>query len=168
MHATAQKEQFSLAYVHAVASTAGFALVHYVVDDDSIDVGITAKGLVGTVRSPQLNLQLKCTATDDGRGNTLSLSIKRKNYEDLRHTDYHIQRLLVVLRVPALDSDWIAHSAEQMTLKHCAFWSSLSGQPPLPDAQQSVTVSVPRQNVFNVAGLRDIVRRIGAGEALND
>lgn len=166
MHATAQKEQFSLAYVHAVASTAGFALVHYAVDDDSIDVGITAKGLIGNVRSPQLNLQLKCTATDSGSGNAIHLPIKRKNYEDLRHTDYHVQRLLVVVRVPKLDTDWITHSQKQMTLKHCAFWRSLHGEPPLVNDQQTVTVSVPRHNVFNVAGLREIVRRIGDGEAL--
>ena len=38
MGPTSQKEQFSVAYLHALASVAGLQLVRSVVDDDSVDV----------------------------------------------------------------------------------------------------------------------------------
>ena len=56
-----QKEQFSRAYVQAVAAAAGFATYIPDVDDDSIDMGIAAGGKESR-RRPRLELQLKCTA----------------------------------------------------------------------------------------------------------
>jgi hypothetical protein len=165
MYATAQKEQFSLAYTHAVASTAGFGLGSFAVDDDSVDVLIAARGKIGQVRSPRLDLQLKCTqnleqATD---GENWKFQLSRKNYDDLRPTDLQVPRLLVVLRVPPNSDDWISHSPEQMVLRHCAFWRCLYGEPELAASQQSVVVTLPRQNVFDVVGLKGIVERIGQG-----
>lgn len=168
MHTTAQKEQFSLAYVHAIASAAGFALKSFSVDNDSTDIGIAARGLVGKVRSPQLDLQLKCTHTDDGSGGEFSFQIKRKNYDDLRHTEYHVPRLLVVLRVPPDVDNWLDHSQERLLVRHCAYWGSLYGAPALADPnQERVTVKISRAKLFNVDGLRDIIRCIGARENLN-
>lgn len=40
MHISQQQEQFSRAYVHAIASVAGFTLYIPQVDDDSVDLGI--------------------------------------------------------------------------------------------------------------------------------
>ncbi len=62
MYITERKQQFSIAYVRAIVSVAGFVVYEYAVDDDSIDIGIAAKGLMGTVRSPKLDIQLKCTS----------------------------------------------------------------------------------------------------------
>ncbi|MBF0552340.1 MAG: DUF4365 domain-containing protein, partial [Deltaproteobacteria bacterium] len=59
-----QKEKFSEAYVRAVASAAGFSITKPEVDDDSIDLILGHRGGRGTVRSPQVGLQLKCTSRD--------------------------------------------------------------------------------------------------------
>jgi len=59
-----QKQQFSFAYVHAIASRAGFACERPGVDDDSVDLTIAARGWVhqqAILRSPRLELQLKAT-----------------------------------------------------------------------------------------------------------
>ncbi len=40
MHISQQQEQFSRAYVHAIASVAGFTIYTPQVDDDSVDLGI--------------------------------------------------------------------------------------------------------------------------------
>ncbi len=56
------KEQFSHAYVKAVAAVAGFAWYKPSVDDDSIDLGLAQRGGGGTTRSPRLEIQLKCHA----------------------------------------------------------------------------------------------------------
>ena len=74
-------EEFSLAYVHAVAAAAGFGLEHRRIDVDSVDVSIQD---YGSVRS-QIDIQSKCTALDEfGSGETIPFRLKAKNYDDLR------------------------------------------------------------------------------------
>jgi hypothetical protein len=162
--ATAQKEQFSLAYVHAVAAVAGFNVGRWEVDDDSADMEIKAKGLIGAVRSPHIELQLKCTQNlevyDDANW---KFNLKKKNYDDLRATDLHVPKLLVVLQVPVDTDEWVSHTVYEMSLRRCAFWRCLYGQPALPEGQLSKTVTVSRDNVFNPDGLIGIVDRIGQG-----
>jgi cytochrome oxidase assembly protein ShyY1 len=58
-----QKQQLSVAYLHAVASAAGFACQEPGVDDDSVDRTLVARGWVheqSFVRSPKIDVQLKC------------------------------------------------------------------------------------------------------------
>ena len=55
-----QKEQFSIAYVHAVAAVVGLKVFRSDVDDDSVDIGLGQTGGGGTICSPKLDLQLKC------------------------------------------------------------------------------------------------------------
>jgi hypothetical protein len=57
-----QKEQFSSNFVRVVAAVAGYALYKPEVDEDSVDWGIAAKGGIGSIYSPRLELQLKSTA----------------------------------------------------------------------------------------------------------
>lgn len=44
MDAGKRKEQFNIAYVHAMAAQAGFNPSQLMVDDDSIDIQLTGKG----------------------------------------------------------------------------------------------------------------------------
>jgi hypothetical protein len=62
MEISQRKEQFSRAYVHAVAAVAGFAHYSPSVDDDSIDIGFAQRGGGGTTRAPHLEAQIKCSA----------------------------------------------------------------------------------------------------------
>ena len=163
MHASAQKEQFSLAYVHAVASVAGFNLGHFQVDDDSVDITLKAPGEIAGIRHLHLNVQLKCTQNLTGDDEHWSFRLKRKNYEDLRREDVHVPAILVVLHVPRDVDQWLVPGDDDMTLSRRAYWLSLSGRAPLPPDQQSVTVHVPRQNVFDVAGLHSIAERLAKG-----
>lgn len=163
MHASAQKEQFSLAYVHAVASVAGYNLGQFHVDDDSVDVTLKTKGVVGSVRRPHLNLQLKCTQHLTGDADHWSFNLKRKNYDDLRYTDLHVPNVLVVMLVPDELCDWLVNGDEGMTLHRRAYWLSLKGRGALPPGQQSVTVHVPRRNVFDVPGLVRITEDFAGG-----
>lgn len=57
-----KKQEFSKAYVKAIAAAAGYATQELSVDDDSVDLGLAARGGGGTIKSPRLDLQLKCTA----------------------------------------------------------------------------------------------------------
>ncbi len=51
-----QKEQFSRAYVQAVAACSGFACSTPSVDDDSVDMSLYMRGGGGTIRSPRVEL----------------------------------------------------------------------------------------------------------------
>jgi hypothetical protein len=53
---THQKEEFSIAYVHAVASVAGFALETFRVDNDSADVCIRSDLKYPKVDNPRLEI----------------------------------------------------------------------------------------------------------------
>jgi hypothetical protein len=82
MYPTQQKEQFSIAYLRAVAAVAGYNIANVEVDDDSIDIGLRGNRRDGTFRkAPVVDLQAKCTASDDGQGRYLPFDLSIKNYD---------------------------------------------------------------------------------------
>ena len=163
MYGTAQKEEFSKAWIHAIATVAGYKITRADVDDDSVDVGIAGNRQQGNVRkAPHLDLQLKCTATDDGAGDSLSFSLKLKNYDDLRDPDRHVPVILVVVCVPDDLADWFDESPAQTAMKRVAYWHSLRGEPATSNATGK-TVSIKRSQRFTVDVLKDIMVRIGDG-----
>jgi hypothetical protein len=137
-----QKEQFSIAYVRAVAAVAGVSVAHTEVDDDSVDVMLTRSGGY----APRLDLQLKCTADHPDAASQVSFPLKLKNYEDLSR-DVLVPRLLVVLFVPTLPADWMNVTPEQTLLRYHARWLSLAGMPQT-DNDTNVTVHLPPHHVF--------------------
>lgn len=157
-----RKEQFSHAYLRAVASVAGFSLAEPAVDDDSIDLIIAQRGGGGTVRSPRVEVQLKCTERPVPQNGILSYPLKLKNYDDLRDANVLVPRILVVLFVPDNLTDWVEHTEQQMLVRHCAYWVSLRNLPATPNTT-SVNVQIPQGNTLNPASLRDIMARIGGG-----
>lgn len=162
-----RKEQFSYAYLYAIASTAGysFQLANRPMDFDSIDAIIAGGSGQGIVRYPRLELQIKCTSLDLMNDEAIRYPLSIKNYNDLRVENIQTPRILAIVIVPDILEQWLAHSEQELCLRHCGYWLSLRGQPPTQN-QTSVTVSVPRKNTFDVPGLLSIMQRIEAGEAL--
>lgn len=159
-----RKEQFSQAYLQAVASAAGFTLAEPKVDDDSVDWSISARGPFGALRSPRLDLQLKCTEVVANSNGYFNFPLKVKNYKDLRGTDLHIPRILVVVFVPDDVEYWIDQDEERLIIKHCAYWASLRNEPQTEN-RRTVSVQLPRRNQFTVASLTAMIRQIGNGGA---
>jgi hypothetical protein len=164
MDLNARKEQFSGAYVRAVAAVAGFGAHVPTPDDDSVDFVIAARGGGGTVRSPRLELQLKCTSQQVLTPGCVRFPLKKKNYDDLRAVDVLVPRILVVVCVPDDDLQWIAHSEQELALRHCGYWVSLRGQPDNGNVA-SVTVEFPRANQFTPTSLVALMAHVGAGGA---
>ncbi len=158
MDLSQRKEQFSHAYVHAVATVAGYGLFKHEVDDDSIDLGIASSNDYQLPTHPRLELQLKCTSSDVIRGENIVFRLKRKNYDDLRLTNLSIPRILVVVRAPDNESEWVRQSEEELVLRGCAYWTSLHD---LEDTRnrRSISIYLPRKNVFSVEGLHGLMRR---------
>jgi len=161
MGLNSQKEQFSVAYLHALASVAGLQLVRSVVDDDSVDVQLARSGN----RSPQLAIQLKCSSALSLRTEDFSLRLKLKNYEDLRRPTM-VPRILVVVHVPESVVEWLTEEEDQTILRHRAYWLSLLGEeehaPTRPsDWQESnVRVWVPRGDRLTAARLQEMMDNI--------
>ena len=157
-----QKEAISRAYVKAVAAAAGFATYQPSVDDDSIDLGIAASSTSGCAKRPRLEMQLKCTASVPPEEPTLSFPIKKKNYDDLRPSEVAIPRILLVMLVPDNLADWLNHTERELAIRRCTYWLSLRDMPETMN-EKSVTVAIPRTNVFSVDGLRSMMNRIDQG-----
>lgn len=161
MHLTARKEQFSRAYVQAIAAAAGCSWSEPSVDDDSVDLTLSMSGAFSTFRSPKLDIQLKCHA-DVLPTSDFSFPLKLKNYDDLRDDTVLVPRILVILIVPMNLTDWLVHAEPEMTVRRCAYWVSLRGA---SETSNTTTVSVPiiRSQLFCPSELEAIMTRIGNG-----
>ena len=114
MHINQRKEQFSRAYIHAVASVAGYALYEPYVDDDSIDCGLAARGAAGIFFSPRVELQLKSSSRNIVKKDRIVFPLGIKNYNDLRVENVLVPRILVVVIVPKDIEYWLSQTEEEM------------------------------------------------------
>ena len=115
-----QKQQLSVAYVHAVAARAGYASQVFHVDDDSIDVQLAARGMVhqhAVLRSPRIDIQLKATSQPVLKESHLTFPLPVKNFNDLRQPVL-VPRILVVLLLPEDDGLWLVQSEDAMISRH--------------------------------------------------
>ena len=154
LHITKQKEQFSIAYIHAIASVAGFAVTITIVDDDSIDITLKSKER----GRPQLEIQLKACSTLEASGDSFASALPRKNYDDLR-AEVLVPRYLVVLAIPAEIEKWLEHGDDQMLLRHTAYFLNLSGREATQN-ESTVTVYLPADNRLTVDSLKALMRAV--------
>ncbi len=157
-------EAFSAAYARAIVASAGFNVYRYDIDDDSIDLGVAARGTNGTVRSPRLEIQLKCTARlpETKRDSQFSFPLKRKNYDDLRDPNRQVPTILVVVRVPADATEWVEQTTDSVILRHTAHWKSLRGLEATTN-RQSVNIGVPASQILSPLALTQIMGRLSKG-----
>ncbi len=156
-----RKEEFSVAYVQAIASVAGYSVSRPLVDDDSIDVQFLSNSSNTYVRSPRLEAQLKCTAQDVIQNGNIHFPLTIKNYNDLRDPKVLIPRVLICVLVPADDpTSWLNHSEECLSVMKCGYWMSLKGALPKENSH-SVTVQIPKHQIFNVPSLQELMENVG-------
>lgn len=153
-----RKELLSQAYVRAVAAFCGYTTAIYDLDRDGIDMRIQASGEM----RPALELQLKATVNlRKGHSGSFRFRLKRRNY-DLLRIDTQTPRLLVVLDLPDDEDLWLAMTVDSLVLRRCAYWLSLRGSPPTTN-HSSITVEIPRAHLFDVDGLRALMRQSRRG-----
>lgn len=153
-----REEALSRAYVDAVAAGAGYIVATMNFDRDGIDVEIRAGGAL----RPCLDLQLKATINlGEANGGEFRFPLKRRNY-DLLRLPTMVPRLLVVLSLPADESEWLSVTAEQLILRRCAFWANLTGLPETVN-KDSDTVSILEKNLFDVEGLKALMKDASNG-----
>ena len=155
-----RKALLSLAYIAAVAARAGYQIVEPRLDKDSVD-GI----LMGDEgRRPRVEFQAKATARGILKTAHLAYPLPLKNYDDLR-ADTIVPRLLIVVVLPRQEANWLRHSERELRLRRCGYWLSLAGMSDVANTT-SVTVNLPRSQVFEAEQLAALMTRTGQGVPL--
>ena len=129
---------------------------------DSVDLTLTRKTIHGVRRSPRLDLQIKATSANCIGAEEVKFPLEIKTYEGLRATNFLVPRILVVVVVPADIIDWLDRDETKLALKKCGYWVSLYGAPATNNTT-SITVSLPRIQVFGVQALDQIFTRLTDG-----
>jgi hypothetical protein len=161
LYITDRKEALSRAYAAAVAAGAGYTTSPPSdFDRDSIDVTFEAGGHM----RPRISAQLKSTTNLKLDNEVFTYILKKKNYDDLR-IETQVPRILVVLRLPKSESEWLNISAEELVIRRAAYWVSLRDKPEVPN-EDSVTVYIPMENMFDIACLRDLMEKARDGPQL--
>lgn len=161
LHQTECKQQFSLAYSHAVASAARCIMENIRSDVECVDYTIRQTADHVMYNSSQVDVQMKCTSQDVLKDDGVHWSLDKSHYDKLRDTKTYNKKILVVLVVPEDILDWMHHSEKRLLLRQCAYWTYLGGAPEVSTATK--TVLLPRENVFNVDQLLGILQRVGDG-----
>lgn len=157
------QEQFSLAFVHAVATVAGFTVTRPSSDYQSVDLTVESNQSGTRVEHPRLELQLKSTSLDDGHGEHLSYPLALKNYNDLRKKTL-VPRLLVIISVKSnIPREWLSEEPETLILHGKGLYFSLKEFPESPNAK-TVGIRVPRTQRFSVESLKNLMGIVAHGE----
>jgi hypothetical protein len=162
------ESELSYAYLHAIAAKAGVAcsVMDRHLDNVAVDAMLTGWGPFqggGPLTEVNIHVQLKATiAAPVDNGNTYSYALSGISaYDHLRAKTKATPRLLVVLFLPRNNVDWLLHSEDELALRRCAYWVSLYDAPDTTN-ETSVTVYIPKNQIFNAEGLVDIMTRLSS------
>jgi hypothetical protein len=163
------ESELSYAYLHAVASRAGFECS--VTGRHSDGAGVDAVLRVKERFAPDsrlthftIDVQLKATIAEPLlRHERYSYPLEVEHYDKLRDEGCGNPLILAVLFLPRNPEEWLAHSEDRLVARRCAYWVSLRGAPPSANSI-SQTVYIPKENCLSVEGLRTLAARISLGE----
>ncbi|MBV6627310.1 MAG: DUF4365 domain-containing protein [Rivularia sp. (in: Bacteria)] len=156
-----QKEEFSYAYIYAIVSAAGysFQIANRPLDIGGIDIIISGEEQEYSLYPPRLEVQVKSTSTAVIDNEFVRYPLKLKNYNELRKSKTLVPKILVIILLPDNPEEWVNQSEEELCLRRCGYWLSLRGQPETQNAE-SVTVYLPRQQLFTVSAVKNIIEQI--------
>ena len=68
------------------------------------------------------------------------------------------------MSVPKDLADWTAADHDSLSVRYCAYWVNVEGEPGVDEtAVERVKVTAPKNQIFNDVALCDIMERIGRG-----
>lgn len=133
--------------------------------DEGVDVTLTHTSDIHLRDDKKAHLEVQMKSSAYGpieNGQFVSTSLKRARYDEFRAVDVAVHKIIVILHMPVLQEDWLTVGADALHLHHRAYWVSIRGMPPIPNAQQaSFTVRAPTVQVFDDITLCHIMQRIG-------
>lgn len=158
---TSMQEEVSKAFVHMVASAAGVTLLDWKTDYGAIDV--TVKSMVDYQCpggfQPQFDLQLKCTTQQSVlRKDSVVWSVNRRTHEKLTAANRGTMAVFALMVISDDPGLWLTHNTEGLLARSHMYWIKATDFPDLPDGQESVSVSIPKQHVFSAGQLLGLMK----------
>ena len=164
---THRQESLSRTYIQAVAARCGMSC-SFREFDYGIDVTlheITRRNNRYVETGFNLDIQAKSTVNAHFEGEHVRYDMEVKTYEDLRDPAVGTPRILVMLALPTHENNWTEMTEEQLLIRKCAYWMSLRGLGETMN-EETIRVSIPRANAFNVESLQTLMHRVRTGEDL--
>jgi len=167
------ESELSYAYLHAIASRAGFGCQIAGRHDDN--AGVDALIRVDEYLDPNsilfnfsFEVQLKSTvkAARQKSGHFPYYFSGVDRYNRLRRPGSPLPKILVVLFLPPDPEKWLTFSESGLTARKCAYWVSLKDAP-ASDNSSGQTIYLPAINCLSVNGLKDVARRLSLQEDLH-
>ncbi len=167
MEINLQKEEFSYAYVRAVATVAGCVCERATAPLDRLGIDLILTGLKSPPQEnfPILYVQVKCTSREVINDDVVRFPLSVKNYNELRVINRYPPIILIVVVVPEKVEEWLQQSEASLCLQRCGYWLSLAGTD-VTKNQDNITVSIPRKNLFTPQVLEGIMEKILQGDML--
>lgn len=162
-----RQEALTRAYIQAIAARAGmscsFREMDYGIDVTVYEIGQRGKRFCET--GFRIDFQAKSTGATALTDANVLYDLEIKNYDDLRAAPPLSPRLLVVLILPEDERQWTEQTEEHLLVRRAAYWLSLRGCGPVTNTKR-VRVALPRQNLFTIEALRELMQRVRRGDAL--
>lgn len=150
------KEDLSLAFAHAVATSVGITIDRPDRDINGCDVLFRAED-TADADGMQLSAQLKCTVNRLARvsgGRELAFVLSQKDYRHLIKEKTHPPRILIVVEAPHHSPRrWVQVAPADLLVVASAWYVKLTGQQDVPDTQDWKTVRLPATQRFTPAAL---------------
>lgn len=162
---TAMMEGLSRAYVRAVVVRAGCTYRDKFERDIGTDAEICYDDRIeGKPRETglQLNLQIKATSRESRHsGEHVVMDLEVDQYRKLIAQSPGVRRILIAFDMPSEIERWLHTAHDGLVMRNCAYWRSLEGEPDLAN-RSTVTVKIPRIQMFNVEAVQEALRRIAS------
>lgn len=167
MHKNTHKEEFSYAYIHAIAATAGYGCVQMprIMDLDGIDLTIFAPGILNNIQRPKVDIQVKCTSGNILKKDCIKFKLEVPTYDNLRYETPSCPQFLVIILVPDNVDEWLNVSEDELSMRRCGYWKSLKGEPKTSNTDY-ITITIPRINLFTVTSLKRLMHQAEEEENL--
>lgn len=160
-----RQEDFSRAYVRAVAARAGVSCSDFI-NDFGIDMCLRDVEEVGRRFSDsgdQIDVQVKSTGRAIVTDMEVIYDLECRTYDLLRHAHPRCARVLVLVLLPPDEDLWLSQTSEELVLRRCGFWLSLRGAPSV-DSETTTRIAIPRANVFSPEVVRSMMQLVNRGE----
>lgn len=164
------EEDLSRAYIQAVVAKAGAILALDRAHDYAIDGTVRQVRYVNGKRKESgfhLDFQLKSCknvvlTADEAR---YDLDVDTYNYLVERHAAKYTNKvLLILLALHEAEAEWLSLSEEQLVVKKCCYWISLSGA--LSNNKETRRVTIPRANLLTPEKLNELLTIVEEGGVL--